>query len=86
MMCWQKNKKTKNPSIARNLQNLPIGHSDHFVSLRLLIQDRFGTVLSVHAPFMQAENRVKEACYRDLRNLLHVDSNEKLLTFGDFNA
>ena len=35
-------------SIAKKLQNLPIGHSDHLMSLSLPIQDnRFATVLCV---------------------------------------
>ena len=38
-------------SIARKLQNLPVGHSDRIMSLRLPIQDnKFATVLSVYAP------------------------------------
>ena len=36
-------------SIARELQNLPVGHSDHIMSLRLTIQDKFATILSVYA-------------------------------------
>ena len=75
-------------SIPRKLQNLPVGHSDRIMSLRLPIQDNeFATVLSVYAPTLQAETGVKEALYRDLHNLLQqVDSKEKLLILGDFNA
>ena len=75
-------------SIARKLQNLPAGLSDCIISLRLQIQDnKFATVLSVYAPSLQAETGVKEAFYHDLHNLLHqVDSKDKLLIFGDFNA
>ena len=37
-------------SIARKLQNLPVGHSDRLMSLRLPIQDnKFVTVLGVYA-------------------------------------
>ena len=55
--------------------------------LRLPIQDKFATVLSVYAPTLQAETGVKEAVYRDLHNLLQqVDSKDKLLILGDFNA
>ena len=58
-------------SIPRKLQNLPVGHSDGIMFLRLPIQDnKFATVLSVYAPTLQAETGVKEAFYRDLRNLL----------------
>ncbi|WP_419612621.1 hypothetical protein, partial [Thiolapillus sp.] len=75
-------------SIARKLQNLPVGHSDRIMSLRLPIQDnKFATVLSVYAPTLQAETGVKEAFYSDLHNLLQqVDSKDKLLILGDFNA
>ena len=58
-------------SIARKLQNLPVGHSDRIMSLRLPIQgNKFATVLSVYAPALQAETGVNEAFYRDLHNLL----------------
>ena len=68
-------------SIARKLQNLSLGHSDHLMSLRLPIQDkRFATVISVYTPPLQAETGVKEACYYG------VDSIDKILTLGDFNA
>ena len=40
-------------SIARKLQNLPVGHSDRIMSLRLPIQNKFATVLSVYAPTLQ---------------------------------
>ena len=75
-------------SIARKLQNLPVGHSDRIISLRLLIQDnKLATVLSVYAPTLQAETEVKEAFYHDLHNLLQqVDSKDKLLILGDFYA
>ena len=75
-------------SITRKLQNLPVGHSDRIMSLRLPIQDNmFATVLSVSAPILQAKTGVKEAFYHDLNNLLQqVDSKDKLLILGDFNA
>ncbi|WP_419612181.1 hypothetical protein, partial [Thiolapillus sp.] len=75
-------------SIARKLQNLPVGHSDRIMSLRLPIQDnKFATVLSVYAPTLQAETGVKEAFYRDLHNFLQqVDFGEKLLILEYFNA
>ena len=75
-------------SIARKLQNLPVGHSDRIMSLRLPIQDnKFATVLSVYAPTLQTETGVKETFFRDLHNLLQqVDSKDKLLILGDFNA
>ena len=58
------------------------------MSLRLPNQDnRFATILSVYAPTLQAETGVKEAFYPDLHKLLQqVESEDKLLIFGDFNA
>ena len=42
-------------SIARKLQNLPVGHSDRIMSLRLPIKDsKFATILSVYAPTLRA--------------------------------
>ena len=74
-------------SIDRKLQNLPTGHSDRIMSPRLPIQDnKFATVLSVYAPTLQAEAGVKKA-FCDLHSLLQqVDSKDKLLILGDFNA
>ena len=71
-------------SIARKLQNLPAGHSDRIMSLRLPIKNnRFATVLSVYAPTLPAETGVKKAFYRDLHNLpQQVDSKD----LGDFNT
>ena len=75
-------------SIARKLQNLPVGHSDRIMSLRLPIQaNKFATVFSVYAPTLKAETGLKKAFYRDLHNLLQqVDAEDKLLILGDFNA
>ena len=54
-------------SIANRLQSLPVGHSDRLMSLRLPIQDnKFATIISVYAPTMQADSRVKECFYHDL--------------------
>ena len=49
-------------STARKLQNLPVGHSDRIMSLRLPTQDnKFSTLLSVYAPTLQAETGAEEA-------------------------
>ena len=68
-------------SIARYLQNLPVGHSDRIMSLRLSIQDnKFATVLSVYAPPLKPEIGLKEDFCRDLRNTLQqVYPKDKLL-------
>ena len=56
--------------IANRLQSLPIGHSDRLMFFRLPIQDnRLATVISVYAPTLLADAKVKEAFYSDLRNL-----------------
>ena len=57
------------------------------MSLRRPIQDnKFATVHSVYAT-MQAETGVNEVFYRGLHNLLQqVDSKDKLLILGDFDA
>ena len=75
-------------SIAKKIQNLPAGHSDRLMSLRLQIQDnKSAIVLSVYAPTLQAEIGVKEAFYCNLHNLLQqADSKDKLLILGDFNT
>ena len=75
-------------SIAKKLQNLAVCHYDRIMSPRLPIQDnKFATVLNVYAPTLQAETGVKEAFYPDLHKLLQqVESEDKLLIFGDFNA
>ena len=73
--------------IARTLQNSPVGHSDCVMSLRLPIQDKFATVLSVYAPTLHAKIRLKVAFYHNLQNLpQQVDSKDKFLILGDFNA
>ena len=75
-------------SIAKKLQNLAVCHYDRIMSPRLPIQDnKFATVLSVYAPTLQVETGVKEAFYRYMLNLLQqVNSKDKLLIIGDFNA
>ena len=70
------------------MQNLQVGHSDHLISLRLPMQDnKFATVLSVYAPTLHAKIRLKAAFYHNLQNLpQQVDSKDKFLILGDFNA
>ena len=59
-----------------------------FVFCFLLFWLGFSFVISVYAPTLQVEARLKEAFYRDQHyNLLQqVDSKDKLLFLGDFNA
>ena len=82
------------------MQNLPIGHFDHLMSLRLPVQDNnqfvtlrppltvghlFVTFISVYAPTLQAEIGVKEAFYCDLHILLQ-QAEDELLILGDFST
>ncbi|CAH1266354.1 Hypp3340 [Branchiostoma lanceolatum] len=75
-------------SIANKLQNLPVGHSDRLMSLRLPLQDnQFATLISVYAPTLQADPGTKEVFYSELRSLLaSVNEADKILVLGDFNA
>eukprot|EP00058_Branchiostoma_floridae_P011910 XP_002597398.1 hypothetical protein BRAFLDRAFT_69317 [Branchiostoma floridae] len=58
-------------SIANKLQNLPVGHSDRLMSLRLPLQDNQSvTLISVYAPTLQADPATKETFYTELRSLL----------------
>ena len=58
------------------------------MSQRLPVQDKkFANVLTVYAQMLQAEISLMEVFHRDLHNLLQqVDSKDKLLIIGDFNA
>ena len=75
-------------SIAKKLQNLPVGHSDRLMSLRLPLRDnQFVTLISVYAPTLLADPLTKEVFYTELRSLLlKVDAADKILVMGDFNA
>ncbi|XP_035672024.1 uncharacterized protein LOC118413014 [Branchiostoma floridae] len=75
-------------SIANKLQNLPVGHSDRLMSLRLPLQDNQSvTLISVYAPTLQADPATKETFYTELRSLLaNVNEADKILVLGDFNA
>ena len=75
-------------SVASKLQSLPVGHSDRLMSLRLPLKGNQSlTIISVYAPTLQADPMVKEAFYRDLRELtLKIDKDDKILIMGDFNA
>ncbi|CAH1270172.1 Hypp4294 [Branchiostoma lanceolatum] len=68
-------------SIANKLQNLPVGHSECRMSLRLPLQDnQFVTLISVYAPTRQADPATKEAFYTELRSLrANVNEADKVL-------
>ena len=75
-------------TITGRLQNLPVGHSDRLMSLRLpLCEDKFLTIISVYAPTLQADPATKEGFYAELRTLLgQISKDDKILVMGDFNA
>ncbi|KAI8759576.1 craniofacial development protein 2 [Biomphalaria glabrata] len=58
------------------------------MSLRLpLYGSRYVTIISAYAPTLQAELETKERFYDDLRRVLcKVDTTDKLIIMGDFNA
>ncbi|XP_071477582.1 craniofacial development protein 2-like [Diadema antillarum] len=75
-------------SIASRLENLPTGHSDRIMSMRLsLRKGQYITLFSVYAPTLQAETAEKDKFYTDLRIFsLQVREDDKVIILGDFNA
>ena len=58
-------------NIAAKLENLPTGHSDRIISMRLpLRKGQYVTLFSVYAPTLQADPADKDRFYTDLRNLV----------------
>ncbi|XP_023815252.1 uncharacterized protein LOC111948070 [Oryzias latipes] len=75
-------------SIASKLENLPTGHSDRIISMRLPLRNKYhATLFSIYAPTLQAEAAEKENFYANLRNLLQsVPADDKVIILGDVNA
>ncbi|XP_017681949.1 PREDICTED: craniofacial development protein 2-like, partial [Lepidothrix coronata] len=75
-------------SILPKLKNLPTGHSDRIISLRLPLHDNQHVVLfSIYAPTLQADPAKKDKFYTDLRRLTQkVPADDKIIILGDFNA
>ncbi|XP_051657446.1 craniofacial development protein 2-like [Manacus candei] len=75
-------------SILSKLENLPTGHSDHIISLRLPLHNKQHVVLfSICAPTLQADPAEKDKFYTDLRLLTQkVPADDKIIILGDFNA
>ncbi|KAL0153663.1 hypothetical protein M9458_051028 [Cirrhinus mrigala] len=75
-------------SIASKMENLPTGHSDRIISMRLpLRRQQHVTFLSVYSPTLLAEPAEKDKFYTDLRNLLQrTPADDKVIILGDFNA
>ena len=58
-------------SITSKLEDLPTGHSDRIMSMRLFLQNKqYATLFSVYAPTLQAEPAEKYKLYSELRSLL----------------
>ncbi|KAI8776452.1 craniofacial development protein 2, partial [Biomphalaria glabrata] len=75
-------------SLAKKLLDIPAGHSDRLMSLRLPLDgSRYVTIISAYAPTLQAEPETKERFYADLRRVLcKVDTTDKLIIMVDLNA
>jgi len=75
-------------SITSKLENLPTGHSDHIMSMRLPLKNKqYATLFSVYAPTLQAEFAEKDKFYSELRNLIQsTPADDKVIILGDFNA
>ena len=74
-------------SIASKLENLPTGHSDRIMSMRLPLKNGHATMLSVYSPTLQADPTEKEKFYTDLRDLVRsIPADDKIIILGDFNA
>ena len=76
-------------TIVSKLENLPTGHSDRIISMRLpLRKKQFVTLFCVYAPTLQADPADKDKFYTDLRNLVrNTPADDKVvILLGDFNA
>ena len=77
-------------TIASNMENLPTGHSDHIISMRLpLKRKQCVTHFSVYCPTLQAEPSDKDKFFTDLRNLVDLvrktPADDKVIILGEFN-
>ena len=74
--------------LVKSLTELPIGHSERLMSLRLpLARSKHMTIISAYAPTLVADDDVKDEFYCALTQLLQsVKPEDKLVLMGDFNA
>ena len=77
-------------TMASNMENLPTGHSDHIISMRLpLKKKQCVTHFSVYCPTLQAEPSDKDKFFTDLRNLVDLvrktPADDKVIILGEFN-
>ncbi|KAI8792555.1 craniofacial development protein 2 [Biomphalaria glabrata] len=75
-------------SLTKKLLDIPVGHSDRLMSLRLPLDGTtYVIIISAYAPTLLEEPETKERFYADLRRVLcKVDTTDKLIIMGDFNA
>ena len=75
-------------TIASKLENLPTGHSDRIISMRLPLENKQHiTLFSVYSPTLQADPADKNKFYCDLRSLVrNTPAEDKIIILGDFNA
>ncbi|GAB1598787.1 hypothetical protein Ahia01_000155900, partial [Argonauta hians] len=75
-------------NIASRLENMPTGHSDRIMSLRLPLRDGgHATLFSVYAPTLQADPEESSKFYSGLRSCLQsTPPGDKVIILGDFNA
>ena len=72
-------------AIAKRLENLPTGHSDRIMSMRLpLHKKQHATIFSVYAPTLQAEQEDKEKFYWPPTT--YSCWRQSQIVLGDFNA
>ena len=74
--------------LADSLEELPIGHSERIMSLRVpLPRGRHLTLVCAYAPTLVADESDKDSFYALLHQVVDgVDSKDKLIISGDFNA
>ena len=75
-------------TIASRLENLPTGHSDRIISMRLPLGNKQHiTLFSVYSPTLKADPADKNKFYCDLRSLVrNTPADDKVIILGDFNA
>ena len=75
-------------SIASRLENLPTGHSDRMMSMRLHLKNkRYATLFSVYVPSLRDELAEKDKFYSELCSCLQsTPADDKVIILGDFNA
>ena len=71
-----------------SLTELPVGHSERLMTLRVPLQrSRYMTIICAYAPTQVSPEEQKDNFYQELTSLLsRVDNSDKVVLLGDFNA